>query len=143
MRKKIDSAVRLKLRSKRKENPLAVYEYRLKDTELVRKSTIRVERIGGPILLISGKDDKLWPSDDMARQIMARLKEKKHKFPFRHLSYDKCDHSIHPPLQPPSLGGKHPVHGRTMVLGGSLEANSYAGWDSWPKVLAFLRESLK
>jgi dienelactone hydrolase/uncharacterized protein (DUF2141 family) len=36
-------------------------------------AVIPVERINGPILLISGQDDEIWPSPDMARRIVARL----------------------------------------------------------------------
>lgn len=34
---------------------------------------IEVERINGPILLVSGQKDEIWPSPDMAQRIVAQL----------------------------------------------------------------------
>ncbi len=37
------------------------------------EAEIPVERINGPILLIAGENDEVWPSPDMARRIVSRL----------------------------------------------------------------------
>jgi hypothetical protein len=37
-------------------------------------ATIEVERTGGPILMISGEDDHLWRSWEMADDVVSRLK---------------------------------------------------------------------
>jgi len=47
---------------------------RMNDTAAVAKAAIPVERIGGPVLLFSAKDDQVWPSDVFAAQIVERLK---------------------------------------------------------------------
>lgn len=47
---------------------------RLRDPDAVRGAEIPVERIGAPVLLLSGKDDQLWPSDLFAERVVARLK---------------------------------------------------------------------
>ncbi len=57
---------------------------------------IQVEKITGPILLISSKMDTMWPSELAAKQIMKRLQQ--HRFPhfYQHLSYDYGGHLFVP-----------------------------------------------
>ena len=59
-------------------------------------AVIPVEKIIGPVLLISSKMDTMWPSELAAEQIMKRLRE--HGFPYacRHLSYDYGSHLFVP-----------------------------------------------
>ncbi len=59
-------------------------------------AVIPVEKITGPVLLISSKMDTMWPSELAAEQIMKRLRE--HGFPYacRHLSYDYGSHLFVP-----------------------------------------------
>lgn len=52
------------------------------------EAVIRVEKITGPILLISSKMDNMWPSEPAAKQIMKRLQENNFEYDYRHLSYD-------------------------------------------------------
>ena len=57
---------------------------------------IQVEKINGPILLITSKMDTMWPSELAAKQITKRLHE--HSFPYfyQHLSYDYGGHLFLP-----------------------------------------------
>ena len=59
-------------------------------------AVIQVEKITGPILLISSKMDNMWPSELAAEQIIKRLKE--HDFPYfyQHLSYEHGSHLFVP-----------------------------------------------
>ena len=59
-------------------------------------AVIQVEKITGPVLLISSKMDTMWPSEFAAKQIIKRLQE--HSFPYfyRHLSYDYGGHLFVP-----------------------------------------------
>ena len=59
-------------------------------------AVIQVEKITGPILLISSKMDNMWPSEFAAKQITKRLQE--HSFPYfyQHLSYDYGGHMFVP-----------------------------------------------
>ena len=59
-------------------------------------AVIKVEKITGPILLISSKMDNMWPSELAAEKIMKRLKE--HEFPYfyQHLSYEYGSHLFVP-----------------------------------------------
>jgi uncharacterized protein len=57
-------------------------------------ATIAVERIRGPILLISSRADQVWPSTRMADDIERRLRE--HRFPYRvgNLQFDDASHLL-------------------------------------------------
>jgi dienelactone hydrolase len=103
------------------------------------KAAIAVERINGPVLLVSGRDDRLWPSTAMADAMMARLDQAKFRFRHTHLAYDHAGHACFG--EPPAPGVEIPP--RIVQLGGTIEGNVAARADSWPKVLAFLDETLK
>lgn len=59
----------------------------LDDIQRARAAEIPVERINGPILLVSGQDDRMWPSWVFGERIMERLAEHRHPFPDEHLTY--------------------------------------------------------
>jgi len=93
---------------------------------------IAVERIRGPVMLISGQADigldgttATYSSD----HAMRRLDRFGFCYPHRHYSYPGAGHSI---AAPPPFDG--PVIG-----GGTLAADAAAIVDSWPRSLEFLR----
>lgn len=59
----------------------------LKNRKAVRRATIKVENINGPVLLLSGKTDAEWPSTEMSDAMIQRLK--RHHFPYyaKHVAY--------------------------------------------------------
>ena len=59
-------------------------------------AVIQVEKITGPILLISSKMDNMWPSELAAKQIMKRLQEYEFQYLYQHLSYDYGSHLFVP-----------------------------------------------
>jgi dienelactone hydrolase len=113
-----------------------LYQKSLDNREAVENAAIAVEKINGPVLLISGKDDQLWPSALMGELIIERLKQKKHRFRYEHLSYYGAGHAVRIPYNP-TTGS---VAGGSLVLGGTPHANARAQADSWPRVLRFLSE---
>lgn len=118
----------------------AFYEGVLKDNDKVQKALIKVERIKGAVLLVTGKDDQLWPSSLMADKVIARLKEHKHPFPYEHLTYDGAGHFIAPGYMPLT---DSVAPGGFLLLGGSPAANARALADYRPKALRFLQENLR
>jgi pimeloyl-ACP methyl ester carboxylesterase len=95
---------------------------------------IPVENIHGPILLLSGKDDQIWPSYMMATRIMDRLRRNKHSYADEHLSYDGTGHSI-PCEYLPTAGERQKMK---LMIGGTPQGAASAQADSWPKILRFL-----
>lgn len=59
-------------------------------------ATIQVEKITGPILLISSKMDKMWPSELAAEQMMKRLQKNNFSYFYQHLNYDYGGHIFVP-----------------------------------------------
>jgi|GEM_PF-185349 len=106
-------------------------------------TNIPVEQINGPVLLISGKDDALWPSFEMSERVVARLHAKGFRPPVQHLSYEKAGHIIFmgdPSTQSAASMARAPAN---PMLGGTSEANMAAWKDNWPKVVAFFDAALK
>ena len=69
-------------------NRTRMFEKALQDTIKVKAATIPVEKIHGPVLVISFKRDQVWPSPLMCEKIVARLHDKNFKFYYEHASYD-------------------------------------------------------
>lgn len=112
----------------------------LRDLEVfgdTRSAEIPVESIHGPVLLLSGRDDQIWPSSLMAKRLMERLRRKGHPYADEHLSYDGTGHSI-PCEYLPTAGERKRMK---LVIGGTPEGAALAQADSWPKILRFLIEA--
>jgi dienelactone hydrolase len=112
----------------------------LQDDEAVAQATIPVERTRGPILLISGGDDQMWPSARMAEIAVRRLQRRGFDFPVEHLSYQGAGHLVvTPPYLPSTLNhARHPFAKLDFAFGGSPADEAFARADSWPRVVAFL-----
>jgi pimeloyl-ACP methyl ester carboxylesterase len=64
------------------------FEAMLKDTTAEEKAIIKVEKINGPILLLSGTKDEIIPAVQMGNKIMDRLKRNKFKYTYEHQIYE-------------------------------------------------------
>jgi len=100
------------------------------------RAAIPVERIHGAILLISGRDDRVWPSSSMSQEIVTRLEHNHFAYPFKHLTYDHAGHAIGRPF----TSTVESISARP--LGGTPEGNAHARADSWQQMLAFLKANL-
>jgi dienelactone hydrolase len=115
----------------------------IEDEAAVEAATIPVEQIGGPILLVSGKDDQMWPSALFARRVMERLERMHFRHSFTHLSYANVGHRISAPFVPTTVNKSlHPVRRQVYAFGGTPAASAAARADSWPRVLEFLQRAL-
>jgi len=106
---------------------------------------IPVERINGAVLLISGRDDEVWASTEMADAIMARLRQHRFAHPFVHLAYDHAGHGIGRPFTSTMElnSRRHPLTGRLVRMGGTPSGTARARADSWRRLLAFVDEHLQ
>jgi dipeptidyl aminopeptidase/acylaminoacyl peptidase len=64
------------------------FETMLKDTIAEKRALIKVEKIKGPILLISATEDEVAPTTPMSDKIIARLKEQKFKYHNEHIAIE-------------------------------------------------------
>jgi dienelactone hydrolase len=119
---------------------------RMQDAAAVARAEIQVERIDGPVLMFSGKDDQLWPSDVFAARIVERLKAHHFKHPVEHYSYEDAGHRMARPFVPTADVREvriHPVSKRPIMSGGTPEGQARANEDSWQKLLDFLDRYLR
>jgi dienelactone hydrolase len=116
----------------------------LADLASAERAAIPVERIRCPLLLISGKEDAMWPSALMAERVVERLAARGHSYPVAHLSYDGVGHSVGlpPSLPTTAINAFHPVARDVFALGGNPADIARANADSWQRVRAFFREHL-
>jgi dienelactone hydrolase len=119
---------------------------RMRDADAVHRAEIPVERIGAPLLMFSGKDDQLWPSDLFAERVVERLKAHSFTHPVEHYSYEHAGHLITRPYVPTSdvrAVRLHPVSKRPNMAGGTPEGQARANEESWEKLLSFLDRYLR
>ena len=106
--------------------------YLLYNAEATRAATIPVERINGPVLLFSGRDDPIWPSPLMGQQIVQRLATSRFRHRYAHVAYDSTGHAFaRPGYMPTSQVG---------MSGGNPRANAYAQVSAWSRMLELLAE---
>lgn len=117
----------------------------LRNSKAISAAAIPVEKIRGPIMLVSSGDDHLWPSSKMSEAIVARLK--KHNFAHRveHLHYPRAGHMLRYPFLPTTARHSRNPHLRNarFSFGGTASADAEAQVDSWKRAIEFLRTSLQ
>jgi dienelactone hydrolase len=124
-----------------------MYLSHLRDTRAVERATIAAEKTRGPILLVSGADDQMWPSSALADIAMRRLETHRHPYPFRHLKYEGAGHLILVPGGPRTTRTlRLQVEGmadQLLSMGGTPKADAEAGVDAWRSLLEFLEAGIK
>jgi dienelactone hydrolase len=102
-------------------------------------ATIPIENFKGPLLLISGKDDQMWPSSSSCQLITEELSIK--GFDVEHLDYEGTGHNITFPGMPTTTKTFwHPFAKSWFILGGNAKDSYEASKDSWEKILEFLNK---
>lgn len=102
-------------------------------------SIIPVQLIKGPVLLLVGADDLLWPSQQYAREIMARLDTYHDRYLHQellapgagHLTGSAFPYEVGPTTYSTAAG--------VLDLGGTSFADSVAETSAWQDILALLR----
>ena len=75
-------------------NTLEYWNTGLNKEEFVKDAAIEVEKIKGPVLLFSGKDDQVWPSSRMADLLEERIDANQFEYQFQNIQYDNAGHLI-------------------------------------------------
>jgi pimeloyl-ACP methyl ester carboxylesterase len=102
-------------------------------------ATIPVERIHGPIVVVGGGQDMVWPSFYSVENIADRSKQL-HGPPLTEVDYPNAGHLGDATPNLPWLSSFTRVNGLPVVFGGSRAANAAARADLWPKLLDFLAQ---
>ncbi|MFC2139250.1 acyl-CoA thioester hydrolase/BAAT C-terminal domain-containing protein [Bacteroidota bacterium] len=99
-----------------------LYRLSITQTEAVEKAAIKVENINGPILILTGREDTMWPSSQMGEMIIKRLKENNFPHWYEHIAYENAGHSLN----------------EKGLVGGTEEGNKKARIDSQERIFDFL-----
>ena len=133
--------------SENESNKIKTLEYwksGLAKTDFLTQATIRVEKINGPILLFSGKDDMVWPSSLMADMIEQRIKENNFKYSFQNIKYEEAGHLIssNPKSNSDFRIGKININGKDYEFeyGGTNEGDNKAKQDAKMRLLDFIEK---
>ena len=98
--------------------------------------TIPLGRYHGAALLVSGRNDGLWPSDGYENVIMRELDTD--PAAHIHLNYLNAGHAdLGPPFLPIQLDSDE--HGTAVRLGGTAAGNENAREHDWPAMLRFIK----
>ena len=123
------------------ENFTQAFTAALASADAKPEAIIPVEKINGPVLLLSGSDDRLWPSGPMAARIVARLKTQNFSFRVEHQNYPGAGHAVF--VGDPASAPRADTASVDAFMGGSAGANDAARADSWLRVMRFLDVALK
>lgn len=111
----------------------AGYEATIEDPEAADRTAIAVERINCPVLLVSGGEDRMWPSSVFSERIVERAHAHGFEYEMTHLYYPDAGHGIGVPNQP-----RKPSKFDFFELGGTPQTNAAASIQSWREVVTFL-----
>ena len=103
----------------------------LQDEEAVERARIAVERIRGPVLLLTAGDDAAWPSSHFGQMVSQRLARFEHPWPVAQHDYPQAGHSILLPYIPATYSDD-----------GEPSANARANEQSWLAVRDFLHNAV-
>jgi pimeloyl-ACP methyl ester carboxylesterase len=122
-------------RSERGISSVRSYKAHLEQRDAVAAATIPVERVTGPLLLLSGGQDALSPSTTMAQSLVDRMRAHGRAADVRHLNFPECGHVI---VRPWPAGQAPPT---AFDYGGTVQALDAAHNVALPEVVQHLRGS--
>jgi pimeloyl-ACP methyl ester carboxylesterase len=73
---------------------VGIYAAALEQADAVAAAAIAIERVAGPLLLLSGGEDAMFPSTTMARTIVERMAEHGRSDEVCHLDFPECGHVV-------------------------------------------------
>ncbi len=108
----------------------------------VAEAAIAVERIAGPVLLISGADDQTY-GPAFQEAAAQRLAAARHPHQFRHIVHEGAGHLIASVGYRPTTQSVFPGPGVPFQYGGTPAADAAAKLATWLETLRFLDEALR
>ena len=121
--------------SERGLSMLPRFEAALEDQGAVERAAIATERAHGPLLLVSGGDDRVWATGRMCRMIVDRMSRHGRANDVTHLHYPQAGHMLFPYVKPSDV--TFPAY--PLDLGGTAADDLAAHQAAWPQVIEHLR----
>jgi len=101
-------------------------------------ATIRVEQINGPIFLVAGTDDQVWPATDFADMITERLNLSEYRYSYKYFKEEGAGHLVGLPYFPSAE-----VYKNLIFASGNNQLSSISMIKAWNEMIKFLDSSLK
>ncbi|WP_125099531.1 acyl-CoA thioesterase/bile acid-CoA:amino acid N-acyltransferase family protein [Leucobacter chromiireducens] len=121
-----------------------IYVDGLQDRALAEQTRIPIERFSGPVLCVSGRDDRAWPSSFASQLALDALARSGHLAERLHLDYTDAGHGITIPHLPATeIARTHPVSGVPYSNGGTPRGNAHASADSFARVCEFVHRTAR
>lgn len=117
---------------------LPIYDRGLENVAAVEEAIIPIERATGPVLLVSGGDDRMWPAKRMCAMVVERAERSGRVGLVRHLNFPEAGHVLFPYESPASSGPMPPMR---FDLGGSPVSARNAHAVAWPEVVRHFRDT--
>lgn len=111
--------------------------------ERIAPAVIRVEKIRGPIMLISGDNDQLGFSSPLSRIGVERLRQHGHPYVDEWLHYPQAGHLIGIPYLPTANLQTLKTPYGALNFGGTAVGYAHADDRSWPALVSFLADALR
>lgn len=105
--------------------------------EQLADAAIPVERTGGPILILCGAADDMWPSAELTDVVLQRTAQARFPHPVRRIAFPDAGHQITLPYTPARTSAVHRLGGR-FAFGGTPAGTAAARVAAWRETLAFL-----
>jgi hypothetical protein len=121
------------LQSERGLGFVPIYDRGLDGVQPDDAAIIPIERATGPVLLISGGDDRMWPARRMCRMLVDRARRLGRGQLVRHLDFPDAGHALF--AVEPETEVKSPL---PVDLGGGEAATARAHASAWPDVVRTL-----
>ncbi|PWU14267.1 MAG: hypothetical protein C5B49_13460 [Bdellovibrio sp.] len=121
------------------------FEAALAQTDQADEAMSAIENTNGPILMVGGDDDQVWPSCRFSELAMQRLKDHHHPFHDQSYCYKGAGHLVGSVPWLPTEGMDavfHPYMGVLLQMGGTAEADAAGQRDFWTRAVGFLRQRL-
>lgn len=116
------------------------FERALEVGDRSERARVPIENHAPRVLLLSGADDGVWPSDALAERIVREQAGRGRAAAVEHVSYPEVGHVLGPPGLPST--GTLSFRGGCRALGGSARATARAEADAWGRILRFLGSHL-
>lgn len=121
---------------------LPAFAASLDSVDIDHPAVIPIEQVRGPVLLISGGVDAMWPSTPMSDLAVRRAAASGRDHLVTHLRYERAGHMCAGvPGLPVVVDARHPLTGSRYSFGGTRTHNAQARVDSWPRIVTFLHEA--
>lgn len=117
---------------------LPIYDAGLDNAGAVERAAIAVERATGPLMLVSGGDDRMWPAARMCGMVVDRMRRHGRGGAVTHVNHPEAGHVLFPYRNISPSGFTSPM---AFDLGGSPEAAAAAHRSVWPQVVKHLQSA--